>query len=172
VLADAAMKAYTPTMYRLLSADTAQARLKLVALALASVPVSLLVALLLWIAFAVLGPVLLGERFGAAVGLSVWFLLGGAVGAVYLHFAGLFFFTGRTEWISAATVSATAVALLVAPPAVAAFGLQGGGGSFLLAQIALMLAAWALSRQFVPLPWHRPGLALRTLLRAARRRPS
>jgi O-antigen/teichoic acid export membrane protein len=170
VLADAAMKAYTPTMYRLLGAGTATARLKLVALTLASVLLWGVAALLLWAVFALFGGALLGERFASALQLSAWFLLGGAVSAIYLHFAGLFFFTGRTEWISLATVSATVLALLMAPVAVATFGVHGGGGSYLLAQVALALAAWALSRRFVPLPWHRPGLALRTLVRTTRRR--
>lgn len=168
VLADAAVKAYTPLMYRMLARDSTRARLRIVAIALASIPLSVAAALALWMLFKAFGSLLLGQQYLQAIDLSLWFLLGGAASAVYLNIAGLFFFTGKTEWISVATVSATVFALLLATPAVARFGLSGGAATYVAAQLMLLAAAWALSRRVAPMPWHRPVLALRVLARGRR----
>jgi O-antigen/teichoic acid export membrane protein len=168
VLADAALKAYTPALYGLLNDGSARARLRVVAVAVASVPASVAAALLLWALYRAAGGLLLGPGYEPAIGLSIWFLLGGAASAVYLNVAGLFFFTGKTEWISAATACAAAFALLVAPPAVERLGLAGGGAAYLASHLVLLGAAWMLSRRVVPMPWHRPGLALRILARGTR----
>jgi O-antigen/teichoic acid export membrane protein len=168
VLADAALKAYTPALYGLLNDGRARARLRVVAVAFASVPAALVVALLLWGLYMAAGGWLLGPSYEPAIALSIWFLLGGAASAVYLNVAGLFFFSGKTEWISAATGCAAVFAVLVAPPAVERFGLAGGGVAYVVSHLVLLGAAWLLSRRVVPMPWHRPGLALRILARGTR----
>lgn len=169
VMADAATKAYTPVMYRMLGQPSARNRLRLVGVAYLSVPVWIGVALLVWIALVLAGPWLLGPKYLQAIDLSVWFLLGGAASGVYLQLAGLFFFTGRTEWLGLATLLACAAALVVAPWAVAHKGVAGGAMAYLGAQSALVLAAWMLSQHQVPMPWRSPRLALRVLWRGALR---
>ena len=169
VMADAAVKAYSPSMYRLLSRNTPRSRLRVVAITYLSIPVWLLIAGVLWVAYFLLGTWLLGDRYLDAIELSGWFLFGGALTGVYLNIAGLFFFTGKTEWVSVATVSASVFALLLAPHAVSSSGLNGGGMTYLCAQFAMLTAAWVLSRQIRPMPWGRPVLALRVLMR---QRPS
>lgn len=169
VLADAMIKAWTPAMYRLLGRKTAAGRLRVVGVAYLSVPVWISVALLLWGVYAVAGRLLLGEAYLDAIRLSIWFLMGGAVSAVYLNVAGLFFFTGKTEWISIATMSAAGIAILVAGPLASAYGADGGAATYLLAQLALLATAGLLSQRVRPMPWSRPRLAVRLLLRSARR---
>jgi O-antigen/teichoic acid export membrane protein len=164
VLGDAVIKTYSPTMYRMLSKRSVRQDLRVVAITYLSIPVWLCGALLLWVAFKIAAPVLLGESYQNAIDLSLWFLLGGACTAVYLNIAGLFFFTGKTEWLSAATLASAAFAWLTAFPAVAIFGIEGGAIAFLAAQATLMTAAWALSRVVRPMPWARPVLAMRVLL--------
>jgi O-antigen/teichoic acid export membrane protein len=163
VLADAAIKAYTPLFYRLLSVKTVRSKLQIVAISYMSVPVWIGVALVIWLALQGMGSWVLGSRYLQALDLSLWFLLGGAASAVYLNVAGLFFFTGKTEWISLATVSAAALALAAASPLVAAHGVHGGAWAYVLAQCSLLLLAWALSLRVMPLPWSSPRLALRVL---------
>ena len=165
VIADAATKAYTPVMYRLLGRRSARDRLRLVAVAYLSVPCWAMLALGVWVALTFSGTWLLGPQYRDAIDLSLWFLLGGAAGGVYLQLAGLFFFTGRTEWLSASTLVACGVALLLSPWAVARLGTSGGGMAYLAAQVALALAAWLLSQRLVPMPWFAPRLALRVLRR-------
>lgn len=165
VLADAAIKAYTPTMYRWLADGSMRARLRLVAVTYFSIPASVFTALALWAAYRGAGPLLLGERYADAIDLSVWFLLGGAATAVYLNLAGLFFFTGKTEWISVSTLTASVLALSSAPFAVEAASLDGGAATYFGAQLALLAAAWLLSRRVQPMPWGRPLLALRVMRR-------
>jgi O-antigen/teichoic acid export membrane protein len=169
VLTDAATKAFAPTMYRMLAKGTPRQRLRLVALAYLSVPAWVLVALAVWGLLVAAGPWLLGERYQPALDLAPWFLLGGAIGGVYLNVAGLFFFTSRTEWLGAATLSACLVALLIAPWAVASLGTTGGAMAYCAAQATLLAAAWLLSRRVAPMPWHRPNLALRVLWRSRAR---
>jgi O-antigen/teichoic acid export membrane protein len=165
VIADAAVKAYTPLMYGLLRRKCLRSKLRLVAITYLSIPVWLLVALAIWGLFAIAGSFVLGARYMEALHLSIWFLVGGAVLGVYLNIAGLFFFTGKTEWISAATVAASIVALLVSAPSVARFGVVGGAAAYLIAQVALLVAAWGWSCRVNPLPWGSPILAVRVLLR-------
>lgn len=165
VVADAAIKAYTPTMYRLLSRNTIRSRLRVVAITYLSIPVWLLVACLLWAAFFLLGRLLLGDRYLDAIELSIWFLLGGGLTGVYSNIAGLYFFTGKTEWVSVATVSASVFALLLAPYAVSSAALIGGGAAYLCVQFVTLTAAWILARRIYPMPWGHPVLALRVLMR-------
>lgn len=169
VIADAAIKAYTPFMYGMLRGNSPRSRLRVVAIAYLSVPFWLCAALIIWAFYGVAGRFLLGAQYQDAIGLAIWFLLGGAVMGVYLNIAGLFFFTGRTEWISVATVSSSLLAMLVAAPAVQRFGVVGGGATYFASQVVLCVAAWALSRWTRPMPWGRPLLAGRVLLRSWRR---
>jgi O-antigen/teichoic acid export membrane protein len=163
VLADAATKAYSPTAYRWLSRRSARSRLRVVAVAYLSIPCWLLVAASLWGIFQIGAPKLLGAEYRNAAVLTTWFLLGGAMNAVYLNVAGLFFFTGKTEWISLASVAAALLALLIAPLAVARFGVVGGGVTYVASQAILLLAAFVLADRIAPMPWKRPGLAIRVL---------
>lgn len=163
VLADAATKAYSPTAYRWLSRRSLRSRLRVVAVAYLSVPCWLLVAAVLWGVFLFAAPLLLGAEYRRAGLLSIWFLLGGALNAMYLNIAGLFFFTGRTEWISLASVAASLLALLLAPFAVSRLGVVGGGVTYVASQATLLTAAFVLADRIAPMPWTRPGLAIRVL---------
>lgn len=166
VLADAATKAFTPQIYAMLSRNTVRDRLRVVALCYISVPAWLLVALLLWIVLLMGGEVLLGERYLAAIDLAIWFLLGGALTGAYLSIAGIFFFTGKTEWISVATLTACAIAALTAPILVAHYGIKGAALSYCTGQAVLFLVSWFLSMRVKPMPWRHPRLALRVLVRS------
>lgn len=163
VLADAVTKAFTPQMYRMLARNTARDRLRVVALSYLSVLAWLLVALGLWAALLVGGEVLLGAKYLAAIDLTIWFLLGGALTGAYLNVAGLFFFTSKTEWISVATLSACGITAVLAPWAVAHFGVKGAALSYCASQATLLLAVWLLSMRVKPMPWRHPVVALRVL---------
>jgi O-antigen/teichoic acid export membrane protein len=165
VIADAAIKAYSPTMYRMLGRNSTWSRLRVVAVTYLSVFVWIAVAFVMWAAFAAMSNVLLGDRYQKAVGLAIWFLLGGAATAIYLNIAGLFFFNGKTEWISASTVTAAVVGFLFANFAVSRFGQMGGAISYLATQCTALMLAWLLSCRVSPMPWSRPLLAVRVLLR-------
>lgn len=168
VLADAVSKAITPHMYSLLARDTIRDQLRVVALSYLSVPAWLLLALGLWVVLLLFGEVLLGYQYLEAVDLAVWFLIGGALTGAYLSIAGLFFFTGKTEWISLATISAFAIVAILAPLTVAHFGVKGAAVTYCLGQCALLLFAWILSMRVKPMPWLYPHLALRVLVRSWR----
>lgn len=163
VLADAATKAYSPTAYRWLSRRSARSRLRVVAVAYLSIPCWLLIAAALWGVFLFVAPLLLGAQYRSAGILTIWFLMGGAMNAVYLNIAGLFFFTGKTEWISLASVAASLLALVMAPLAVARFGVVGGGVTYVVSQAILLAAAFGLAGRITPMPWRRPRLAIRVL---------
>ena len=170
VMADAASKAITPQMYGMLARNTVRDRLRVVALSYLSVPAWLLIALCLWAGLLLAGEVLLGSRYLGAIDLAVWFLIGGALTGAYLSIAGLFFFTGKTEWISLATISACAIAAILAPFAVEHYGVKGAALTYCSGQAALLLAAWILSMRVKPMPWLYPRLALRVLVRSWRTR--
>lgn len=168
VLADAAVKAYFPALYRILGRSTLQGRLRIVGLTYLSMPFWLLIAFAAWGVLLLCGGLLLGERYVAALPLAIWFLVGGAINGIYLNISALFFFTGRTEWISASTLTAAGTAALLAPWAVAQWGLVGAAVSYCVAQGALLSAAWLVSQRVYPMPWRHAGVAVRLLLRGAR----
>ena len=168
VLADAAVKAYFPTLYRVLGRSTLRGRMRIVGLTYLSIPFWLVVAFAAWGALLVCGGMLLGGRYVSALPLAIWFLLGGALNGVYLNVSALFFFTGRTEWISASTLTAAGTAALLAPWAVAHYGLTGAAVSYCAAQGVLLSVAWLVSLKIYPMPWRHPGTAVRILLRSAR----
>lgn len=170
VLADAMVKALTPTLYTLLGRNSIRDRLRFVGIAYLSVPVWLGIAIALWAFYKFTGSFLLDARYLRAVDVSLWFLLGGAFSAMYLNVAGLFFFKGRTEWISVATLTAAATALILSIPAVQHFGVTGGALSFMASQFVLLCAALALSIRMSPMPWSRMGLAFKVLIKRPRRR--
>ncbi len=170
VLGDTLVKAVSPWMYAQMSGRFGGGRLRVVGATYVLLPAWILVAVLLWLLLTVVGPALLGERYQAAIGLSLWFLLGGAMSSIYLNIAGLFFFTARNEWLSAATVSSAVLAVVMASILTARYGLSGAAAAYLCAQTAQLVLSWLLSQRIQPMPWHRPALALRTLSRSWRRR--
>jgi hypothetical protein len=143
-----------------------------VAVTYLSVFVWISVALAMWAAFAAMSNMLLGDQYQDAVGLAIWFLLGGAATAVYLNIAGLFFFNGKTEWISVSTVAASIAGFMIASLTVSAFGQVGGAIAYLLTQCTALTLAWLLSCRISPMPWSRPRLAVRVLLRRHARVPA
>jgi O-antigen/teichoic acid export membrane protein len=168
VVTDAAMKALSPTFYRMLAGRTLRQRLRLVAVTYLSVPAWMLLAALMWGALLLGGPWLLGPQYVDALDLAPWFLFGGAISGVYLAVSTLFFFTGRTEWLGAATVATAGLAMLIAPLCVARLGVHGGGLAYCAAQAVFLALAWQLSRRVSPMPWASPRLALRLLWRRRR----
>ena len=165
VLGDAFVKAFTPWMYAQMAAKAMRARLRIVGATYLLMPAWLLVAVVFWLLLKLAGSIVVGERYLAAIDLSVCFLLGGAVSAIYLNIAGLFFFTAKTEWLSLATVTTAAVAVLLAPFLATRFGLFGASVAYLCVQCVSLLLSWALSIRVQPMPWSRPGLAIRSLCR-------
>lgn len=168
VLADAVMKALNPQIYRMLARNATKDRLRLVALSYLSVPAWILAALLLWGGLLICGEVLLGRKYMESINLTIWFLMGGALTGAYLNIVNLFFFTSKTEWISAATLTACGITFVVAPWAVAHFGVTGGAMTYFLSQAILLVAVWILSMWVKPLPWRYPLLAFRVLARVKR----
>jgi len=165
VLGDALVKAASPWMYSQMAQRTPRASLRMVGATYALIPVWLCVALALWLAIRAAGSLLVGPRFAAAIDLSLWFLLGGAMSASSSSIAGLFFFTSKTEWLSLATLAAAAVALVFAPLLTRAFGMTGAALSFVAVQVCALVSSWVLSLWIQPMPWRRPRLALRVLAR-------
>jgi O-antigen/teichoic acid export membrane protein len=168
VLADAAVKAYTPLMYRLLSRRTTRARLSVVGLTYLSIPAWFASALLLWLFFRLIGPLLLGADFHAAIDFSIWFFAAGALTGIYLNIAGLFFFAGKTEWLSLATMTSACASLLLTTQAVVHYGVTGAAAAFVSSQAIMLGLAWVLSTRTQPMPWGQPVLAVRTFLRLVR----
>ena len=170
ILGDAMVKALSPWMYRQMASPSGAGRLRVVAATYLLVPIWLILALTLWGVFALAAPLLLDKRYLAAIDLVPFFLLGGAMSSIYLNIAGLYFFTSKTEWLSTATVLSSASALVLAPLMVAKFGLRGAAFAYFLIQALQLVLSWLLSTRVQPMPWARPGMALRVLARSWHRR--
>lgn len=166
VLGDTLVKMLSPWMYAQMAKRFCRGRLRIVGATYVLIPVWLAAALVLWLVLLAVGPALLGPRFQAAVGLSLFFLLGGAMSSIYLNVAGLFFFTSRTEWLSIATVCSAAIAVALAIVLTKRFGAAGAAAAFLGAQTVQLALSWLLSTRVQPMPWHRPWLAVRSLGRS------
>lgn len=165
MLGDTLVKTASPWMYAQLSCRSARGRLRVVALTYLLIPAWLAVAVVLWLALSSVGSFVLGDRYQAAIGLSIWFLVGGALSSIYLSIAGLFFFTARNEWLSAATVSSALITVGLALVLVDRYGLIGAAVAYLVGQLSQLVLSWWLSLRVQPMPWQRPQLALRLLTR-------
>jgi O-antigen/teichoic acid export membrane protein len=163
VLGDAFIKTFSPWIYAQMAAKSMRARLRVVAATYLLIPTWILVALAMWLLLKSMGGAVVGARYLPAIDLSIYFLLGGAVTAIYLNVAGLFFFTGKTEWLSLATVATAVSAVLLAPFLASRFGLTGAALAYLSVQCIGLTLSWALSTRVQPMPWSRPSLAMRTL---------
>lgn len=168
VIADAAVKTLSPTIYGNLSTSSLRGRLRFVGLSYAALPVWLMCAVVLWLILKLFGGLILGSQFLGAIDLSLLFLLGNALFATYLNIAATFFFTGKTGSISIASVAATVFTALIAAPLVSWLGLYGGGLTYIFAQGIMLVAAFVLSVKVMPMPWDNPRLAFRVLFHAAR----
>ena len=164
LLADAMVKTFSPWMYEQLTSKLPNSNLKIVGATYLMIPIWFALALGIWLVFRVTGTFILGARYAGAIDLSLWFLLGGAVSAIYLSIAGLFFFTSRTEWLSVATLTSGCLGLGVAIMLTQHFGVRGGGAAFLATQTISLLATWYLSTKIFPMPWGTPRLAVRAFL--------
>jgi O-antigen/teichoic acid export membrane protein len=165
MLGDTLVKVLSPWMYAQMAARFGRARLRIVGATYVLIPVWIAIALLLWAAMLVVGPALLGPRFQAAVGLSIFFLLGGAMSSIYLNIAGLFFFTSKNEWLSIATICSATIAVVLAIVLTKRFGAAGAAAAYLGAQTVQLALSWLLSTRVQPMPWHRPWLSVRALAR-------
>ena len=165
VLADAISKTYMPTIYKMLAQDSRRSKLKLVAALYLSVPGWLAVAAMMWPVLLLASHFLLGPRYQEAGHLAFWFLLGGALNAIYTNISALFFFKSRTEFLSVCTVTTATLSFLSAGFAVRTLGIDGGGATYVLAQLVLLVMTVVLSLRISPLPWNRPALAMRVLFR-------
>jgi hypothetical protein len=166
VLADAFIKASSPWMYTQLAARNSRANLRVVGVFYLSVPIWMGVAVAVWLTLWLAGPLILDRRYALAINLSIYFLLAGGVTAVATNICGLFFFTSKNEWLTVATGAAALAAWVLAPALAIALGLRGAALAYLCTQGLLLALCWLLSLRIQPMPWTRPGLAVRVLVRA------
>lgn len=152
VLADAAVKAVSPWMFSRLADPTPSLKRKLVrftflyfiCIAAASVVFGLLAPHLL---------MLVGERFRTDGAVVAYVSLGGAFSGMYLMVVNYIFFAKRTEFLAVASLTVGALNLALSYLLVRSHGAVGAAQAYMVSQLVMFLATWAIAAKVYPMPW-------------------
>lgn len=153
IFCDAYAKSYAPWLYDRLARCTPDADATVVGATWLSIPLFAILALAIGISIQLVGPMLVGPRFVDSLPLVWWFLLGWTFNGIYLSLAGFFFFTGRTECLSAVTLCTTAVGVVISWYLVKTVGLRGAAIGFASLQGFMCICAAIGVSRLRSMPW-------------------
>jgi O-antigen/teichoic acid export membrane protein len=162
LIADAFVKAYSPWLYGKLASNEPADRRYAVGAIYTAMPAFVVLAAVVGVGMVWLSAMLLGERYRAATAVLPWFMLGGAFTGIYVCTSVLFFFSGRTALLAAATSSAAVLGSLVTWILVSNFGVRGASMGFASTQAMLAIFTTALAMRSFDLPWREPAKAIGT----------
>ncbi|MCW3482236.1 oligosaccharide flippase family protein [Neisseriaceae bacterium JH1-16] len=153
MLADAYSKAYCPWLYRRLQDGSAGSLSRIVKASHVAWVGFLVFALIIWCGMKAIAPLLLGPAFTQAADLSIWFLLGNAFLGMYYSISGLYFFSGKTAYITLVTVFTCIIAASTTPVFINFWGVTGGAISFAITNATTFIIAISLSGRAYSIPW-------------------
>lgn len=150
---DAFVKAYSPLLYRLLSQNDEQSKLKVVGMTyLSFVGFPILVIPLYFIIY-VSYPFLVAPEYQSSLELVLWFLIGHAFTGMYYAVSNFYFFASRTGRLAFITTTIGVATVIASIYLIKAFGLLGGAIGFLLGQLIQFLFVFILGAKIIDLPW-------------------
>ncbi len=161
LLADAFVKAYSPWLNSKLASGEADDKYLVVGAIYATIPTFFAIAASLGAALLLLGVILLGPSFGAAVGILPWFMLGGAFSGVYMSTSSIFFFFQRTWLLAAVLLTAALIGTLVTWLLIVRFGIVGAAMGYATTQGLLALTSTIIAMRTFDLPWHEATKSLK-----------
>jgi O-antigen/teichoic acid export membrane protein len=153
VATDAINKAFSPWLYRHLGEATDAARRNIVKLTYSYFAVALTVSTLFFIAPWNLASIFGGVNYSEAGLLVPFFILGHCIGGMYFMVVNYIFYTGRTGYLSAATLMSGLIGIGAGYVLVGQVGLLGAGIAFVISKLLHFLTTWVISARIFPMPW-------------------
>lgn len=101
---------------------------------------------------------LVGAAFRSAAPLVLFLSLGQAFAGMYLIVANVVFYRQKTFHLAAITISCGGLNAALSYVLLQVVGLEGAAYAYLLAQVAMFLATFAVSQRLYPLPWLSAGV--------------
>jgi O-antigen/teichoic acid export membrane protein len=150
---DAINKAFSPWLYRHLSGATDITRRNIVKLTyfyfFAAITSGILFFMLPWNIAALIG----GAHYSEAGPLVPYFILGHCIGGMYFMVVNYIFYTGRTGYLSVATLISGLIGLAAVFVLVGYVGVLGAGVAFVISKSIHFLSTWLISSRVFPMPW-------------------
>lgn len=159
VICDAFNRAYVPWLFSILKTGDADDRASVVRLTYVYFGGLCVVVLLGFALSPWFVSLAFGRSYADAAWMIGWLLLGQALGGAYLMVTNYIVYARRTELLSAITIFANAVNIIVLFTLVPAVGVAGAIIGFVLTRALIFLLTWACSVRLVAMPWLTPRVA-------------
>lgn len=160
IATDAINKAFSPWLYRNLGDTTDAALRKIVKLTYFYYVVALAVSALFFMCPWNIASIFGGPNYSDAGPLIPFFILGHCIGGMYFMVVNYIFYTGRTGYLSAATLISGLIGIAICYVLIGQIGLLGAGVAFVISKLIHFLLTWLISASIFPMPWllWRPSL--------------
>lgn len=150
---DAINKAFSPWLYHNLSDSTDTECRNIVKLTylyfLVAIAVGTLFFMIPWNIASFIG----GSNYADAGPLVPFFILGNCIGGMYFMVVNYIFYTGRTGYLSAATLISGMIGLAAVFVLVGEIGLLGAGIAFVISKSIHFMLTWLIAARIFPMPW-------------------
>ena len=153
LIADAFVKAYTPWVYERFCKDTTQDRLRIIGSIYAAIPAFFLLALFGLGATLLAMETFLGSLYQGGSNLLPIILLGGAMNAIYMCFAPMYFYTGKTKLLATISVASACIGATVSYVLTLNFGLTGAALGSAVTWALLAVGNAIVAVRTFDLPW-------------------
>lgn len=150
---DAINKAFSPWLYRHLSDSTDATLRKIVKLTYLYFIAAIAVSTLFFMIPLNIASIFGGSNYSDAGPIVPFFILGHCIGGMYFMVVNYIFYTGRTGYLSAATLISGMIGLTAVFVLVGKIGLLGAGIAFVISKSVHFLLTWLISSRIFPMPW-------------------
>lgn len=93
------------------------------------------------------------EKYSEAGTIIGWLALGQGFRGMYLMITNYIFYTKHTKILSATTISAGLINLLLLYTMIPKMGLKGAAIAYSISMLILLISTWILAQRFYPMPW-------------------
>ncbi len=150
---DAINKAFSPWLYRHLNNSTDATRRKIVKLTYFYFLSGLILSAVFFIVPWNLASFFGGSNYSDAGPLVPFFILGHCIGGMYFMVVNYIFYSGRTGYLSAATLISGLIGLAIVFIFLGQIGVLGAGVAFVVSKTLHFLFTWFISSRIYPMPW-------------------
>ncbi len=150
---DAINKAFAPWLYSHLSDSTHVTLRNIVKLTYLYFIAAIAVSTLFFMIPLNIASIFGGSNYSDSGPLVPFFILGHCIGGMYYMVVNYIFYTGRTGYLSAATLISGLIGIGAGYFLVGQVGLIGAGIAFAISKLTHFLLTWLISARVYPMPW-------------------
>jgi len=153
IILNAINKAFSPWLFNILNGDSYSEKLKVVRITYSLyILISVGVVLSFFVSSSLVN-LIVGPDFTDAALLVPFLILGQGIKGFYLLVTNYMFYEKKTEVISAVTISAGLINVILLTFAIDFFGILGAAYSFIFSITIQWLLTWYIANKYVNMPW-------------------